>query len=406
MNKRILLTVLTLLVVGLASGIAIFAAKGYRFSPEEKTIFGTGILSLASEPDQASVYIDGHLTTATNANINSLEPKEYEIKIVKDGFIPWEKKVEVKQGLVTEIKATLFPAIPSIYPLTFKGAQKLALSDDKKRAAFIVLPTPDENTLPLQSRKSGVWVWDMSDRPVTFTRGREPHQILHEVPGVDFSQAELKWSSDSSQVLLSMKGQHLLLDANSTNNSPRDIAAILKPTLTNWEQERKTSTAARVAVIKDLKFRQIASSAAVLKWSADETKFLYKENKDANKFKVADLINKKTYDLPEAKSYEWLGNSRHLILEEYQGNNAVVVESKLDTTNSADKSKLPGGEDVLVSGSISLIEFDGGNKSVIYAGKFEPTSVFSWPDASRLVIVSSLPTPTASQPNLFGINLK
>ena len=66
MRKRFLLTLVTLLILGGLAAAAVFLAKGYRLSPENKTIFGTGILSLTSTPDQASVYIDGHLTTATN----------------------------------------------------------------------------------------------------------------------------------------------------------------------------------------------------------------------------------------------------------------------------------------------------------------------------------------------------
>jgi len=42
----------------------------------------------------------------------------------------------------------------------------------------------------------------------------------------------------------------------------------------------------------------------------------------------------------------------------------------------------------------------------IYAGGFDNSFVFAWPDSSRLVIINSLPTPTALEPNLYGINLK
>jgi hypothetical protein len=112
MSKRFLFTILSLLVIAVAAGIAVFLAKGYTFSTKEGAIVGTGIVSITSQPEGASVYIDGHLTTATNATIDHLSPKEYDVKIIKDGFIPWEKKVEVKEGLVSDLKITLFPAIP------------------------------------------------------------------------------------------------------------------------------------------------------------------------------------------------------------------------------------------------------------------------------------------------------
>ena len=89
MSRKFLLSISSLLIIVVIAGLAIFFAKGYTFSPKDKKIVGTGILSVSSEPDSASVFIDGHLTTATNATIPSLSPKTYTIKIQKEGFIPW-----------------------------------------------------------------------------------------------------------------------------------------------------------------------------------------------------------------------------------------------------------------------------------------------------------------------------
>src|SRR3989344_9563154 len=151
MPRRFIITVITLIVIAVAAGIAIFIAKGYSFSAKEKRIVGTGILAISSEPDAASVFLDGHLTTATNANINSLAPKSYLVKVIKEGFIPWERAVEIKEGLVTDLKITLFPAIPTIYPLTFTGVVSPALSPDQSKLAFIV-PRSEERRVGKECR--------------------------------------------------------------------------------------------------------------------------------------------------------------------------------------------------------------------------------------------------------------
>src|SRR3990167_10199784 len=133
MSRRFLFTLITfLLIVAVAAG-AIFLAKGFRFSTNQGMIIGTGILSITSLPDQASIYLDGHLTSATNTNINSLPAKKYKVQITKEGYIPWEKEVEVKEGLVTQIKATLFRAIPALFPLTYTGAVNATLSPDGQK---------------------------------------------------------------------------------------------------------------------------------------------------------------------------------------------------------------------------------------------------------------------------------
>lgn len=357
MSKRLFITIITLVVIAIAAGVAIFFAKGYSFSTTEKRIVGTGILAITSEPDAASVYLDGHLTTATNANINSLSPKSYSVKVIKEGFIPWERAVEIKEGLVTDLKITLFPAIPTIYPLTFTSVVNPTLSPDGSKLAFIV-PS---------GKKAGVWVWTMSkNQPIAFARSAEPHQIITNAV-TDFSKAILKWSADSKQVLATISESNFLLDSDRLNTDPRDITPLLEVTIKAWEDDTKAKDEARILAIKDFNLRKIASDSASVNWSPDETKMRIG-------LKVYDLETKKDYDLPQAKSHLWLPDSRHIILVE-------------DST-------------------ISLVDFDATNKAVIYAGKFEDSFVFPWPDSSRLVVVSSIPTPTASEPNLYGINLR
>ena len=203
MSKKFLITIITIITIGVAAAIAIFLAKGYTFSAKEKRIVGTGIITISSEPDSASVFIDGHLTTATNATISSLPPKNYSVRIVKEGFIPWEKQIGVKEELVTEVKVTLFPAIPTIYPLTFNGVKNPTLSSDGGKLAFVV-PTS-------AGKKAGIWVWTQtSNQPISFARSAEPHQIAQNTIA-DFSESTLKWSADSKQVLATVDNNNYLL---------------------------------------------------------------------------------------------------------------------------------------------------------------------------------------------------
>ena len=334
MSKRFLITIITLVVIAIAAGIAIFLAKGYRISPEEKRIVGTGIITIASEPDAASVFLDGHLTTATNATISSLTPKKYSVRVVKEGFIPWENNIAVKEGLVTEVKITLFPAIPTIYPLTFTSVASPVLSPDESKLAYIVPTGPPDGRA---GKKAGVWVWTMvKNQPIAFARSSEPHQIAANSTA-DFSKATLKWSADSKQVLATVSENNYLLDAERLNSDPRDITPLLSATLKSWEEDTKSKDVIRVEGIKDLKMRNIASNSAYIRWSPDETKFMAGKDKE-NSPTVYDLEEGKDYSIPAAKAHIWLPDSRHIILVE--------------------------------ENAISLVDFDGTNKAVIYAGNF------------------------------------
>ncbi|RJP47634.1 MAG: PEGA domain-containing protein [Armatimonadetes bacterium] len=393
MSKRFIITLVSLIVIGLGAALAVFFAKGYTFSPQKGGIVGTGIITVSSVPEGALVYIDEHLTTATDTTLSQLTPGSYKIKLVKEGFIPWEKQVEVKMGLVSEIKATLFPALPTIYPLTYNGVVNPVLSPDGQKLAFAVPMTPD----PQARQKGGVWVWTMTSAPISFSRSAEPHQIVVSSTGLDFTNADFRWSPDSKSLLVSIEEgkkegaafeRNYLLSSDRLTDAGdlRDITPLLDQTTRGWEEDQKIKEEARILAIEDLKVRQIASTSAFtgklsstkegknggfLRWSPDETKLLIKDGQD---YKVYDLAEKKEYLLPKALSYSWLPESRHLVMVE--------------------------------EGKVSVAEFDGSNVAVIYAGRFEQGAVFSWPDSSRLVLLTSFNTPTASVPNLFGINLK
>ncbi len=388
-------------IVGIGALIAIFLTKGYSFSPREGRILGTGIIAVASLPTGASVYIDGHLTTATDTTIASLSPKSYKIRISKEGFIPWEKTVEVREGLVTDIKATLFPSLPTLFPLTYNGATNPTLSPDGQNLAFGVPTSSDSARI-----KSGIWVWTFDSGPIAFARGAQPHQIVASTPTLDFSQSQLKFSPDSKQLLVTLYEdkvidqahiRNYLLSLNSliSQTDLRDITPTVDSTIKTWAEDRKTKELARISVLKDLEIKNIASASATptglrtdtVKWSPDETKIMVVKSSlttptpSSNQATIYDLgtpdqqfNTPKKYDLPGAFSYQWLPDSKHIIL-----------------VNDA---------------QISIVEYDGTNNSVVYAGSFEKSSVFPWLDSSRLVFITSYNTPTGANPNLFGINLK
>lgn len=409
MNKRVLVTLITLIVIAIGAAIAIFLTKGYTFSPQQGRLVGTGIISVTSLPTGASVYIDGHLATATDTTISSLSPKTYTVKIAKEGFIPWEKTVEVREGLVSEVKAYLFPSIPTIYPLTYNGVVNPTLSIDGKQLAFAV-PLTDE---PHNRQKGGVWVWTFESGPIAFARGAQPHQIVTSTSNLDFTKSQIRFSPDSSQVLLTLYEGGVQNPANLRNyllpvgsktaiEDLRDITPTIETTLRGWDEDQRTKHLARVEVIKDENVKKVASDSALIQWSPDETKFMVVSGRESlavgakdqrlttnSSARIYDFgtpenlsTTAKEYSLPDALSYSWLPTSKHVIL------------TQLEDPKNEDLKK------------IVICEFDGSNCMVLYSGTFNARSVFAWPDASRLMLVTSFNTPTASAPNLFGINLK
>ena len=393
MSKQFLLTLFSLVLIGLIAGAAIFLAKGYRYQTDTGTFSGTGIISVSSLPDQASVYLDGHLTTATDDNITSLPPKTYKVRIVKEGYIPWEKDIDVKQGLVSEIKATLYRSIPTVYPVTYSGVDYAVLSPDELKLMYII-PNGLEGGLAAE-RKSGIWVWVMSTQGGLGIGGGDVQRQILQSNGVDYSQAKYRWSPDSSQIFVDLPERKLLLETDRLNDVPRDITANYQATLKAWDDTEAQTRLTRLNQIENPLLKKSASESATLKWSPDETKILYSDAE--GNFKINDFALDKEYILPKASSYSFLPDSKHLIMVER------------DAPSGSPKPSPSGNltiKEQFAQTSISIIEIDGGNKAEIYYGTVEPNVIVPWPDNSRLVVISSLPTQTASQPNLYGINLK
>jgi hypothetical protein len=136
-NKRLLITLITICLLGVGTFAAIQWGRGYRPDFKNGQLKGTGLLTANSYPKGAQVYINDKLTTATDDTLN-LPPGDYQIKIVKDGYIPWEKNLKLEKELVTQTNALLFPAVPDLKPLTFTGALNLTPSPDGQKIAFVV----------------------------------------------------------------------------------------------------------------------------------------------------------------------------------------------------------------------------------------------------------------------------
>lgn len=104
----------------IASIIIIPFAQGWRFDFKNFKIVKTGGIFVKTSVSDAKIYISDKYVGSTAGILNytklisNLTPKNYNLFIYKDGYYPWNKIVEVKNGFVAE----LFYII--LFPLEFK----------------------------------------------------------------------------------------------------------------------------------------------------------------------------------------------------------------------------------------------------------------------------------------------
>jgi hypothetical protein len=120
MTKRartILFSVCTILFLLIAPTITLYS-MGYRIDFELKKFVQTGGFYFKVVPKNVQILIDGKTKKKTNflsssILIDNLLPKKYEVQIKKEGYLPWEKTLEIKEKGVTEAKnIVLIPEKP------------------------------------------------------------------------------------------------------------------------------------------------------------------------------------------------------------------------------------------------------------------------------------------------------
>lgn len=229
LGSRIIYTLLSVSFIVIASYFAIQYARGNWRVTNEGVIANTGLLNANSFPQGAQVFINGNLTTATDDTIY-LEPGDYAVKVVKEGFSPWEKQLKIQKELVTQTNATLFPIAPSITPLTFTGIKNVYPSPDGQKLLFFV----DNASL---EAKNGFYLLTLSNNFLSLQSG--PKQLTDNPLTYNLEEAHVIWSPDSTEVMLMTDKGDFLLETERKISlvETKSISLQKEETLSQWEEE-------------------------------------------------------------------------------------------------------------------------------------------------------------------------
>jgi hypothetical protein len=404
MKKHLSFSVVVLSCLILGTIAIVLYGKGYRigFGQGRPEVSGTGLLVATSQPDGAQVFVNDHLTTATNNTIN-LIPGSYKVKIFKDGYFPWQKDLVVNKEVVTKAAATLFPTTPKLESITATGVQDPIMDPTFTRIAYTVASQ--------SARKNGVYVLDISNRPV-LTLQSSATQIADDTADL-FSTAKLSWSPDGKQLLATISSDlrlptTYLLQANSLNDAPQDVTNTIQTVQQAWEAEKTEKQAARLAGFKPLLRTMITQYFTPLAWSPDETKIMYVASDSAT---LPVLISPRLLGITTDHEVRDIKKGTIYVYDIKEDTNFALlsgVEANLaDASNAAKLTWFPDSEHVIVTKDkrIGIMEADGSNLTTIYAGPFTGHYVFPWSDGSRIVMLTNLGNPDLI-PNLYTIGLK
>lgn len=395
--KKILIAVSILAVLICATVAITLYGRGYRFSFNNgrADLSGTGLLVATSNPDGAQVFLNGHLTTATNNTIN-LQPGSYKVRIFKEGYFPWEKNLIIEKGVVDKAEALLFPTAPKLESTTNIGVNNPVLDPSRTKIAYTVT----SQTV----RKNGVYVLDMTSRPI-LTLQNSSSQIADDTVSL-FSKAILSWSPDGESLIASVSAQSLtasyLLSAGSFNQSPSDVTETLTSVNSSWDKLKADRDKSLADGLSAKLRKTVSDNFIIMSWSADETKILYQASSSAT--------------LPIIRSPRLIGVNSTPEKRNLEKNGIYVYDIKEDRNY---KIHAPASKDqifltwfpdskhliYLHDKKIDIMEYDGANVTKIFAGPFTDSFVFPWSDNSRIVILTNLGNSDTFS-NLYTISLK
>lgn len=378
-------TLLTFVIIGGITTVLYLYTSGYRLNKDDRGIIDvekTGMIGVKSVPDRASVYLDGKLRTATDDTISGVTPGKHNIKIIKKGFLEWNKEIEVFEQLVTDITAVLISQSPRMDPLTNTGAKFPSVSPSLSKLAYFSFDT----------EKPGIWVIPLTGVNLGLFRTNATIAI-QDTKYTKYSDGqEIIWSPDEKQLLVKSSNDifYLIdLDTNSAQTTFRS-EEILAKWKEDLKEKRQDFINNSVFIVPD-NIKEIGLSDGAT-WAPDEKKFLYtKENGNqleywVYNFEVPIPVGEKTESLvftTEKDSAQpkinWYTDSFHLIL----------VEGDVENEKK---------------GVISLVRIDGSNKTEIYNNTLYSDTAFSVPGGDKVVILTSF--KSGDQTDLYTVSIR
>lgn len=395
---RVLLFTITLLVVTILGVFAYYYARGYKFDIKTLKFQPNGILVLKSEPDGASVYINGELKTATNANF-SIAPGTYDVEVKKDGYITWYKRLTVEKEIVTQATISLFKTFPSLSPLTLFGATNAVMSEDGSKIVFSVLPGKN-----IDSDKVGLWVVDTFNLPLGFGNG--PKRIADG----DMTNATYLFSPDASKLLITISNAVYLISTDTFSPQNQRVNALSQKVeiLSEWKKEKDLTNQGRFKNLPSEVAEVLSRKVSGFEFSPDDNMIAYTASGSAT------LSENLVKPLPGASTQTQERNiqpGRTYVYDIKEDRNFLISDQPVTINN--DNSTTPAlrwmstSKHLLLAqiDQVVIMDHDGTNRQVVYSGSYAFPSVFPYSNTTKLLILTNLGATSASA-NLYTLTVK
>ncbi|MEI7653539.1 MAG: PEGA domain-containing protein [bacterium] len=432
-----MITRIVTIVFFVISSVSIIAfARGYRLDIANSTLTSTGLVSVASVPRSAKVYVNGELKGITDLNLN-LSPGEYVFTVSKEGYFPWQKKVKIRGEIVQSLAATLYPITSSLTPLTNIGIAKavpLGTQSDKvilfssKKSLLVDTPVPSSSEAELVGSEAGIYIYDAGRRMVSLLPNLQKIISYTDIdPEVAPNDLEFILAPDGKQMAVFVLDPNranptpsvhhteyypkyevpttylkaVLVNIDDSNVGPLNITDTVESLIDAWTQQKEKQLLTLTGSLEKPLGAFIKNNTRILDISPDKTKVLYEATATATlqpilatpligsnqteEFRTLEKKQVYVYDIKEDRNYlvsDKKSNVRNRIIFHPNSKNLVFDEGK----------------------SINIADFDGLNKQKVYSGPFD-TLFFAMVSDGRLLILTNLNPELNVYGDLYAIGI-
>lgn len=400
MKKQLLLSLGVLVLLVLGTVAVVLYGTGYRFGLGKNgpQVTGTGLLVATSTPDGAQVLINGHLTTATNNTIN-LQPGSYDVKIVKDGYFPWEKQIAVQDQVVSKAEALLFPKAPKLESITDSGVTNPVIDPSHTKIAYTVSSQ--------SAAQNGVYVLNLQNQSL-LTLQSGTTQIADDTTDT-LSQAKLQWSPDGQSILATVQKTNgaksiYLLSANGMNTTPQDVTVTIQSVKDQWDKQLAEKAQSQLGTLRPTLMKFAKANWNILEWSPDQTKILYEATSSAT---IPQIIKPALIGTNSTIEHRTLEPQAVYVYDTKEDKNFLIAPSGKQFGTDYKLTWFPDSKHLIYvhDKKIDIEEYDATNDTTIYAGPFIDSDVFPWTDGTKVVMLTDF-NNSAAAPNLYTIGLQ
>lgn len=178
-------------------------ALSYKFNPRTFKFTKAGLVSIKTQPQGASIYLNGKLLEdRTPATINELLPGSYNIKLELEEYYPWQSNAYVDAGKVTRLeKVILFPLRANVKQLNKEKITSFWVDKEKGKVYY------------LDAEELAVFRSDLEGNDFEETG---------DLSGVSAAQKKWKVSPDRKKILLFSQHQIAVVNLEQ-QNKPVDM---------------------------------------------------------------------------------------------------------------------------------------------------------------------------------------